>query len=96
MIQKQIKALKDDIGSFDPLVNQGTAPNITIKMPDESTFPDNELGTAIRRGLFLVNNSYEELPDNVGNRLNCTSCHLENGSEAYAAPWDGLTGLFPL
>ncbi|WP_350562703.1 c-type cytochrome [Psychrobacter sp. CAL346-MNA-CIBAN-0220] len=67
-----------------------------IKMPDESTIPDDERGAAIRRGLQLVNHTYKELPDNVGNQLNCTSCHLSNGSEAYAAPWNGLPGIFPI
>lgn len=67
----------------------------TIKAPDESTIPDDERGAAIRRGLQIVNHTYKELPDNVGNQLNCTSCHLGNGSEAYAAPWNGLPGVFP-
>ena len=68
----------------------------TIKMPDESTIPDDERGAGIRRGLQIVNHTYKELPDNVGNQLNCTSCHLSNGSEAYAAPWNGLPGIFPI
>lgn len=68
----------------------------TIKMPDESTIPDDERGVAIRRGLQIVNHTYKELPDNVGNQINCTSCHLANGSEAYAAPWNGLSGIFPI
>lgn len=68
----------------------------TISMPDESTIPDDERGVAIRRGLQIVNNTYKEMPDHVGNQLNCTSCHLANGSEAYAAPWNGLPGIFPI
>lgn len=68
----------------------------TIKMPDESTIPDNEYGESVRRGLEIVNHTYRELPDKVGNQLNCTSCHLGNGSEAYAAPWNGLPGIFPI
>jgi thiosulfate dehydrogenase len=65
-------------------------------MPDESTIPDDEYGAAVRRGLELANHTYRELPNNVGNKLNCTSCHLGNGSEAYAAPWNGLPGIFPI
>lgn len=68
----------------------------SIKMPDESTIPDDERGAAIRRGLQIVNHTYKELPNNVGNQLNCTSCHLGNGSEAFAAPWNGLPGIFPI
>ena len=67
-----------------------------INMPDESTIPDDERGAAIRRGLQIVNHTYKEMPNNVGNQLNCTSCHLGNGSEAFAAPWNGLPGIFPI
>lgn len=31
----------------------------------------------------------------VGNGLNCSSCHLDAGREAYASPWVGLWGVFP-
>ena len=67
-----------------------------IKMPDESTIPDDEYGAAVRRGLQLANHTYKELPNNVGNQLNCTSCHLGNGSEAYAAPWNNMTSIYPV
>lgn len=68
----------------------------TIKMPDESTIPDDEYGAAVRRGLQIANHTYKELPNNVGNQLNCTSCHLGNGSEAYAAPWNNITSIYPV
>lgn len=67
-----------------------------ITMPDLATIPDDEYGAAVRRGLQIVNHTYTELPDNVGNQLNCTSCHLGNGSEAYAAPWNNITSIYPL
>ncbi len=67
-----------------------------ITMPDIGTIPDDEYGAAVRRGLQIVNHTYKELPDNVGNQLNCTSCHLGNGSEAYAAPWNNITSIYPL
>jgi len=68
----------------------------SIKMPDESTIPDDEYGAAVRRGLQLANHTYKELPNNVGNQLNCTSCHLGNGSEAYAAPWNNMPSVYPI
>ena len=68
----------------------------SIKMPDESTIPDDEYGAAVRRGLQLANHTYKELPNNVGNQLNCTSCHLGNGSEAYAAPWNNMPSIYPI
>ena len=68
----------------------------SIKMPDELTIPDDEYGAAVRRGLQLANHTYKELPNNVGNQLNCTSCHLGNGSEAYAAPWNNMPSIYPI
>ena len=67
-----------------------------IKMPDIATIPDDEYGAAVRRGLQIANHTAQELPNNVGNKLNCTSCHLGNGSEAYAAPWNNMTSIYPV
>lgn len=88
-LEARAEALKSDASS-------APSSKLTISMPDESTIPDNEYGESVRRGLQIVNNTYKELPDHVGNQLNCTSCHLNNGSEAYAAPWNGLSGIFPI
>ena len=68
----------------------------SINMPDELTIPDDEYGAAVRRGLQLANHTYKELPNNVGNQLNCTSCHLGNGSEVYAAPWNNMPSVYPI
>ena len=99
-LEAQAKALEEGMpeanGSFAPVGDSSAQSSASIKMPDESTIPEGELGDSIRRGMHLVDNTYKELPDHVGNRLNCTSCHLSNGSEAYAAPWNGLTGIFPI
>lgn len=101
-LEAKADALKTNMPSAD-MAPAGAAGEATasaggasIKAPDESTIPDDERGAAIKRGLQIVNHTYKELPDNVGNQLNCTSCHLANGSEAYAAPWNGLSGIFPI
>lgn len=99
-LEAQAEALKANMPAADSSA-AGTdaatsSASASIKMPDESTIPDNEQGAAIRRGMELINHTYRELPENVGNRLNCTSCHLNNGSQAYAAPWNGLPGIFPI
>lgn len=67
----------------------------TIGPPDPSTIPEGPLGDSIRRGMAIVSRTYEELPDHVGNGLHCTSCHLEGGTKAGAAPWVGLVAAFP-
>ncbi|MCV6636325.1 c-type cytochrome [Candidatus Albibeggiatoa sp. nov. NOAA] len=45
-----------------------------------------------QKGHDLVTNTYKMLPDNVGNRLNCSSCHLHAGGDPQAAWWVGLQG----
>lgn len=89
-------AATDVTASATPSADGAQGATATIVMPDESTIPDDEYGAAVKRGLQIVNHTYKELPDNVGNQLNCTSCHLGNGSEAYAAPWNNITSIYPV
>ena len=64
-------------------------------VPSEATMPSGVLGDAVRRGKALLADTRKQLPRNVGNGLNCTSCHLNGGTVAYASPWIGLAGAFP-
>lgn len=102
---KDLQAYADTLKGSMPTANDTTATTgvvatasakPAIKMPDESTIPDDEYGAAVRRGLQIANHTYKELPDNVGNQLNCTSCHLGNGSEAFAAPWNNMPSIYPI
>ena len=103
---KDLQAYADTLKGSMPAANDTTTANTggdatasakpAIKMPDESTIPDDEYGAAVRRGLQIANHTYKELPDNVGNQLNCTSCHLGNGSEAFAAPWNNMPSIYPI
>ena len=102
---KDLQAYADTLKGSMPDANDTTATTggdatasakPAIKMPDESTIPDDEYGVAVRRGLQIANHTYKELPDNVGNQLNCTSCHLGNGSEAFAAPWNNMPSIYPI
>lgn len=51
---------------------------------------DRDHWTQIQRGLKLANNTYELLPKNVGAKLHCTSCHLDNGGNPQASWWVGM------
>lgn len=64
-------------------------------MPNEASIPTGPMGDAIKHGKTLLTDTRKQLPRNVGNGLNCTSCHLSGGTTAYAAPWVGLTAAFP-
>jgi thiosulfate dehydrogenase len=63
--------------------------------PDDAAIPDGPEGAAIRRGRALVANVRDSLPGQTKSALNCTSCHLDEGTRAWAAPWVGVYGRFP-
>ncbi len=75
--------------------SDGSSQTNGMQTPDPATIPDGPLGDAIRRGRQIASHTFEELPDNVGNGLHCTSCHLQGGTVAGAGPWVGLVGVFP-
>ncbi len=70
------------------------SPGVPMSVPDEATIPKGPMGDAIKRGKALLTDNHKQLPSNVGNGLNCTSCHLNAGTTAYASPWVGLAGAF--
>ncbi len=47
------------------------------------------------RGMRLHLQTKELLPNNVGNSLNCTSCHLNAGTVADGSPFVGVSAFFP-
>ena len=63
--------------------------------PAEDSIPSGPLGVSIKKGRDLIANTKALLPKNVGNGLNCSNCHLNNGTTQYAAPFVGLWGVFP-
>ncbi len=71
------------------------AEGVPMIVPDPAAIPEGPIGEAIRRGRELIIDTQHQLPDHVGNDLNCSSCHLNGGTVAYAAPYVGVAGLFP-
>jgi thiosulfate dehydrogenase len=47
------------------------------------------------RGMRLNAETHTLLPKNVGNDLNCTSCHLNAGTVADGSPYVGVSAFFP-
>jgi thiosulfate dehydrogenase len=72
------------------------AMDVPLVMPAESTIPAGPEGDAVRLGRQLTNDTRKQLPRNVGNRLNCSSCHIAGGTQSNAGPFVGLTALFPM
>jgi len=63
--------------------------------PAEASIPAGPVGDAIRLGKTLITDTRQQLSANVGNGLNCNSCHLGEGTVALAGPFVGLWGMFP-
>lgn len=63
--------------------------------PSEEAIPQDARGAEIRYGLQLVKETRQRLPENVGNSLSCTNCHLEAGRKPKAAPFVGVYAAFP-
>ena len=63
--------------------------------PPETAIPNDSLGAAIRRGLALVTNTTDSLPEYAPGKINCTSCHLDGGRNVAAAPLTGSHARYP-
>src|SRR3990167_2504537 len=63
--------------------------------PDPDTIPATAEGDLIRFGHRLVTDTRNQARAYVGNELNCANCHLDAGRRLGAAPFVGLTMLYP-
>lgn len=66
-----------------------------IQAPDSSPLPSGDLGRSILRGHAILAATRDSLPDNVGNKLRCLSCHLDDGRRPDAIPFTGVYARFP-
>lgn len=82
-------------GALLPMGTSTWADPVPLKPPAESSIPKGPQGDAIKLGKLLVTDTRKQLPKNVGNALNCSNCHLNAGTVAYAGPFVGLWGMFP-
>ena len=68
---------------------------VPLVVPDEINIPSGPAGASILLGKKLITDTKKMLPNNVGNGLTCTNCHLGAGTVALAGPYVGLWGMFP-
>ncbi len=63
----------------------------------QRSIPEGPLGETIRLGRELVeqSSSHRLTKPYVGNALNCTSCHLKNGTDRQAASFIGVAAAYP-
>jgi len=81
------------------LTDTGVQPDpvaqVAFRVPDESEIKDSVLLSSVRRGKALLTWTRDSLPDHVGNRLQCVSCHPDNGTRRNVMPWVGVYARFP-
>jgi len=70
-------------------------------VPDTSTIPHDEFGDLVRYGRdLIVNTAYYIGPEGkvgkyLGNKMNCTNCHLEAGTKPYAFNYFSTHARYP-
>jgi thiosulfate dehydrogenase len=67
----------------------------TWQAPVVDSTPDDPFEIAVYRGLAILTHTRDSLPGYVGGSLNCTSCHLDEGRRANAAPLVGAFARYP-
>src|SRR4249920_4005196 len=75
--------------------HQAGSAAIEFALPSPQTIPRRQLGEQIRLGYEIVVNTQEYARPYVGNRLNCTNCHLDGGLNPNAASFVGLAAVYP-
>src|SRR6266480_4940161 len=60
----------------------------------DSLIPAGPYGDAVRRGRALLTATRDSLPGHVGNKLRCTSCHLDEGRRETGS-WVGAFARYP-
>ncbi|MGA8653102.1 MAG: c-type cytochrome, partial [Xanthobacteraceae bacterium] len=72
-------------------------PPATIKLspPSLATVPNDQKGKQILFGRQLLAETKKLLSENVGDALNCNSCHLNDGRAALASPYYGVAVKYP-
>jgi thiosulfate dehydrogenase len=68
---------------------------VAFRVPSDSEVTDPELLRSLRRGRALLRNTRDSLPAHVGNRLQCVSCHVKDGTQKNALSLVGVYSRFP-
>src|SRR5262245_50565844 len=64
-------------------------------MPSLDDIPNTPVGKLIQQGRDIAMNTRKHAARYVGNGLACRNCHFDGGRVAHAAPFVGLTRIFP-
>ncbi|HEY0983375.1 c-type cytochrome [Schlesneria sp.] len=78
-------------------LSSGDESPVSESPPLEQPLPEGPLGDTIELGRLLVEQTVKHPLSKrfVGNDLNCTSCHLKNGTDPKAATFIGVATAYP-
>lgn len=65
-------------------------------MSSQQTSLAHEQGQLVRRGRAIFDETPRYAPSYTGAKITCGDCHINSGTEPYAAPMVDLVGLFPM
>ncbi|TDF82761.1 c-type cytochrome [Pseudomonas sp. H9] len=85
---EQVKKLRAQL-------NPQTTDSSAFETPRLANLLAAENADQVIRGMRLHLQTKALLPNNVGNALNCTSCHLNAGTVADGSPFVGVSAFFP-
>ncbi len=63
--------------------------------PSDSEIPNNAFGDMIRKGQAIFIDTKRQVPEYVGNGMNCVNCHMDQGKMPNAAPLWGAYTMYP-
>lgn len=66
-----------------------------LKVPDQQSLSTHPNQDSILRGKKYLEQTAFELPEFVRAQINCTNCHLQSGTKAFAGHWVGIVYAFP-
>jgi thiosulfate dehydrogenase len=69
--------------------------HVAFRIPSDLDLENPAYRASALRGRALLTATRDSLPRNVGSRLRCASCHLDNGVRPNARPWVGSYARFP-
>ncbi|AOJ15867.1 c-type cytochrome [Burkholderia vietnamiensis] len=92
---RQAPVSASDVGKLRRELGVKTPTPSAFETPRFAAMLDQPNAAQLVRGMQLHLETKALLPGNVGNSLNCASCHLEGGTVAHASPFVGVSPQFP-
>jgi len=102
-ILRFLSTLADAKLTTAPSIKANAASVAWVLPPLMKDIPQGEEGDLIRYGALLLTDTYAQLGSGAkdkkmhfsGNTLNCTSCHMDNGTKQFGLPWMGVSQTYP-